>query len=230
MENNDTTAQDIGNEMKALVILSGGMDSTVCLAQAVEKYDSVETVSFNYGQTHSKEIQCAKKLAEYYKVKHSTIDLGNLTDYFKTSLGQNSDLEIPTESTDTIPNTYVPMRNTIMLSIATGIAESNDIDIVIYGANAVDYSGYPDCRPEYVLMYNEFLKKAITGKTIKVETPIINLKKSEIVSAGNNLLVPFELTWSCYRGDKYSCGKCPSCEYRLKGFHEAECVDPLVYG
>ena len=179
MENNDTTAQDIGNEMKALVILSGGMDSTVCLAQAVEKYDSVETVSFNYGQTHSKEIQCAKKLAEYYKVKHSTIDLGNLTDYFKTSLGQNSDLEIPTESTDTIPNTYVPMRNTIMLSIATGIAESNDIDIVIYGANAVDYSGYPDCRPEYVLMYNEFLKKAITGKTIKVETPIIIFKKSE---------------------------------------------------
>ena len=230
MEHNVATAQGARIKMKALIILSGGMDSTVCLAQALEKYNSVETVTFDYGQTHSKEIQCAKKIAEYYKVKHHTINLGNLTDYFRTSLGKNSELEIPTESTDTIPNTYVPMRNTIMLSIATGIAESNDINVVIYGANAVDYSGYPDCRPEYVLMYNKFLKKAITGKPIIVETPIINLKKSEIVKIGNKLLVPFELTWSCYRGNKYSCGKCPSCEYRLKGFHEAGSVDPLVYG
>jgi len=215
--------------MKALVILSGGMDSIVCLAQAVLSYDSVETVTFNYGQTHSKEIQCAKNIAQHYNVPNHLIDLGDLADHFKTSLGKNSKLEIPNSSTNDIPNTYVPMRNTIMLSIATGIAESTHTDIVIYGANAVDYSGYPDCRPDYVSAYNDLLKQAIVGNLIKVSTPIIDLKKSEIVKLGETLNVPFDLTWSCYRGDELSCGKCPSCEYRLKGFSEANSTDPLKY-
>ena len=215
--------------MKALVILSGGMDSAVCLGYAVCKYDLVETVTFQYGQTHSKEIQYAKKLAEHYNVKNHVIDLGNLTDHFKTSLGKNSDLTIPDSATDEIPNTYVPLRNTIMLSIACGIAESNDIQTVIYGANAIDYSGYPDCRPEYVQAYNDLLVTAINGKPIHVDVPLLRLKKSEIVSLGNEINVPFELTWSCYRGTGKSCGKCPSCEYRLKGFKDAGTKDPVEY-
>lgn len=214
---------------KALVILSGGMDSSVCLADSISKYDSVESVTFNYGQTHSKEIIQAKKISDYYKVKNHLIELNNLTSHFKTSLSKISNLKIPEKSTKEIPNTYVPMRNTIMLSIAVGIAESNNINFVIYGANAIDFSGYPDCRPNYVSAYNNLLREAISGNKIEILTPIINLKKSEVVKLGNSLNVPFELTWSCYRGNDKSCGRCASCEYRLKGFSEANSRDPLEY-
>ena len=215
--------------MKALVILSGGMDSAVCLASAVQLYDSVETVTFDYGQKHDREIVRAKLLSKHYAVKNHLIELKDLTKHFKTSLGKDSELEIPSTTSNEIPSSYVPMRNTIMLSIAVGIAESNDSDFVIYGANAIDYSGYPDCRPDYVTAYNSLLGKAVSGKEIKIRTPIIDLKKSEVVKLGNALNVPFDLTWSCYRGRELSCGNCASCEYRLKGFREAGAKDPLEY-
>jgi 7-cyano-7-deazaguanine synthase len=215
--------------MKSLVILSGGMDSAVCLASAVKLYDNVETITFDYGQKHDREIVRAKLLSKHYAVKNHLIELKDLTKHFRTSLGKDSELEIPSTTSNEIPSSYVPMRNTIMLSIAVGIAESNDIDFVIYGANAIDYSGYPDCRPDYVSAYNSLLDKAVAGKQIKIKTPIIDLKKSEVVQLGNSLNVPFELTWSCYRGRELSCGKCASCEYRLKGFKEANEKDPLEY-
>jgi len=215
----------------AVVIISGGMDSAVCLALA--KYinpSKLIGLTFNYGQLHERETSSAKQLGWHYETDIRTIDISKLADNFRTALKKDSDIAVPDHAVEgTIPPTYVPFRNSIFLTIAMGYAESWGYQKVFYGANAVDYSGYPDCRPEFVEAINHLAFAQTHDGTFKVEAPIINLTKKDIVELGNRLGVPWEHTWSCYRGNEIACGKCPSCELRLKGFEAAGIPDPLRY-
>jgi len=220
--------KELNEKPSTLVILSGGMDSATCLALASLTSSKVEAVSFHYGQRHSREIDCAMELAKWYDVKLHKIDLGDLAQKFNTALARDSEIEIPESPTDGVPPTYVPFRNTIMLSIACGLAEGNGFERIFYGANIIDYSGYPDCRPEYIESMNKMIEQA-TKKNLKIEAPILYLTKSDVVKLGSVLSVPWGKTHSCYRGGKLACGKCPSCAYRLKGFKEAHQVDAIEY-
>ena len=190
--------------VNTLVILSGGMDSAVCLGIA-DYLKTPETnigcITFDYGQPHDKEIIRARELGWHYDANVKTINLHGLADNFKTALSKSSDIKIPDHSkSGVVPATYVPFRNAIFLTIACGYAESWGYDRVIYGANAVDYSGYPDCRPAFVDAINMVAYSYETK--IQVEAPIIYLSKADIVRLGNKLQVPFEKTWSCHRGLK----------------------------
>ncbi|ADD08468.1 7-cyano-7-deazaguanine synthase QueC [Candidatus Aciduliprofundum boonei] len=220
--------------MKAVVLLSGGLDSSTVLAIALEMGYDVHALSFDYGQRHSRELESAKKIARYFNVPHKIIKI-DLRQIGGSALTDN--IEVPERQVEDIekeiPITYVPARNTILLSLALGYAEVIDADAIFYGANAIDYSGYPDCRPEYVEAFervaNLGTKRGVEGKPIKIIAPIIHMTKAEIIKKGMELGVPYELTWSCYRGEKKACGKCDSCLLRLKGFMEAGYEDPLDY-
>ncbi len=220
--------------MRAVVLLSGGLDSSTVLAMAIDMGYEVHALSFDYGQRHSRELESAKRIAEYYKVPHKIIKI-DLRQIGGSAL--TDDIDVPERSEEEIgggiPITYVPARNTILLSYALGYAEVIDADAIFYGANAIDYSGYPDCRPEYVEAFekcaNLGTKRGVEGKPIKILAPIINMTKADIIRKGMELGVPYELTWSCYRGGKKACGKCDSCILRLKGFMEAGYEDPLEY-
>ena len=220
--------------MRAVVLLSGGLDSATTLAIAIHEGYEVHALSFDYGQRHSRELESAKKIAKYYGVPHKIMKV-DLRQIGGSALTDN--IEIPEreldEIKDEIPITYVPARNTILLSFALGYAEVLDADAIFYGANAIDYSGYPDCRPEYVeafeRMANLGTKKGVEGRPIKIIAPLINMSKAEIIKRGMELSVPYQLTWSCYRGGEKACGKCDSCLLRLKGFMEAGYEDPLEY-
>jgi len=223
---------------KAICLLSGGLDSSVTLAIAKSEGYEVYAMTFIYGQTHSKEIEAAKKIAKHFKVREHKIIGLDLSEIAKSSL--ISGAEIPTGrsaeeiiSCKEIPSTYVPGRNIIFLSLALAYAESIDADAIFIGANAVDFAGYPDCRPEFFEKFQELInigtKRGVEGNPIKIKTPIINLTKAEIIKKGLSLGVPFELTWSCYLGKEKACGKCDSCILRLKGFKEAGLKDPIEY-
>ncbi len=220
--------------MKAVVLLSGGLDSSTVLAIALEMGYDVHALSFDYGQRHSRELESAKKIARYFNVPHKIIKI-DLRQIGGSALTDN--IEVPERQVEDIekeiPITYVPARNTILLSLALGYAEVIDADAIFYGANAIDYSGYPDCRPEYVEAFervaNLGTKRGVEGKPIKIIAPIIHMTKAEIIKKGMELGVPYELTWSCYKGEKKACGKCDSCLLRLKGFMEAGYEDPLDY-
>jgi len=221
--------------MKAIVLLSGGIDSTCCLYTMKELTSDIEAVTFSYGQRHSQELKQARRIAEYAKVHHNFVYL--TMPHMNTSLAANSPLEVPKNQmteTEGIPSTYVPGRNTIFLAIAASLAESLSFDLIVIGANAVDYSGYPDCRPEYIDAMNYLMtlssKKGISGKPIQVYAPIINFPKSEIIKKASDLNAPLHLTHSCYDPqDDKACGVCDSCRIRRKGFHEANIVDPTQY-
>lgn len=227
---------DFANKLKdskkqaedTLVILSGGMDSATCLALALYmKPNKVHCITFKYGQKHTRETQDVVNVANHFDTGCTVIDLGNLADNFNTALGKNSDIEIPEGHTDGVPATYVPFRNTIMLAIAAGYAESWGYRSIMYGANIIDYSGYPDCRPEYVDAMQGVID--IHTKLVRIDAPIAYLTKSDVVRLGEKLKVPWHLTWSCYRGGDKACNKCPSCQYRLMGFKGAGIKDPIIY-
>lgn len=222
---------------KAIVLISGGLDSCVSSFIAKDKGYELYGISFYYGQRHEKEIECAKKICKTLDVRdHIILDI-DFNKFSKTSLLKSSLNNISNHDLDEIgkkiPSTYVSGRNTVFLSLALSYAESIDADFIFLGVNSVDYSGYPDCRPEYIKAFQEManlaLKKAIEGNPIKIETPLINLKKYEIIKIGSRLKTPFADTWSCYRGQKKACGRCDSCLIRLKGFKEAKIKDPLYY-
>jgi 7-cyano-7-deazaguanine synthase len=216
-----------GNMPSILVVLSGGMDSATCLGLA--KHASVggkiHAITFEYGQKHSNETEHALKIAKHFDIGCTVINLPGLADNFKTSLSKTSNQEIPDSHAGGVPNTYVPFRNTIMLSIAAGYAQSWGYNTIFYGANIVDYSGYPDCRPEYIDAMNAVL---ITHDHIHIEAPIVHLTKTDVVRLGEKLKVPWELTWSCYRGGDVPCLNCPSCQYRKMGFDGAQVKDPII--
>ncbi|MCR5202129.1 MAG: 7-cyano-7-deazaguanine synthase QueC [Lachnospiraceae bacterium] len=225
--------------MKALVLSSGGIDSTTALAMAVEKHgkDNVIALSISYGQKHDKEIDSSKKVACYYGVEHMYLDLFKIFEYSDCSLLKNSDKEIPKEDyksqLEENPgepvSTYVPFRNGLFLSSAASIALSKGCEVIYYGAHMDDAAGnaYPDCSQAF----NEAINSAIyigSGNKLKVKAPFIGMTKAMIVKKGLELKVPYELTWSCYEGGEKPCLKCATCIDRMKAFELNGSVDPLV--
>lgn len=224
----------------ALVLTSGGVDSTTALALAIEKYgkDHVIALSISYGQKHSKEIEAAKAVAQHYGVEQLFLDLGLIFQYSNCSLLQRSTEEIPEESYaeqikktggETPVSTYVPFRNGLFLSAASSIALSRDCEVIYYGAHADDAAGfaYPDCSP----VFNNAMNTAIyegSGHQLRIEAPFVNKNKSDIVGIGLKLGVPYELTWSCYEGGDKPCGKCGTCIDRAAAFAANGVADPAL--
>jgi 7-cyano-7-deazaguanine synthase len=219
---------------KAVVLLSGGLDSTTCLAQAIADGCEPTAISFRYGQRHTKELKSAASVCEFYNVPHVIIDL-NLGS-FRSALTR-SDIDVPMDRAGEldaeIPITYVPARNIVFLSIAAGLCESIDADRIYIGVNAVDYSGYPDCTPEFIHAFQHTLevgtKAGKEGHSIRIVTPIGSDSKADIVRRGKRLGAPLHLTWSCYNGGEKACGHCDSCRLRLAGFREAGYEDEIPY-
>jgi len=216
---------------KAIVLLSGGLDSTVTLADSLNNGNETLALSFRYGQRHLKELDSAKAVAEYYNIDHRIVDIDLSS--FRSSLTDDSK-EIGKDRKDIgsdIPGTYVPARNIIMLSVAAGVCESVDAEMIYIGANSVDYSGYPDCRKEFFDSFEQMISKGtkagVEGHPIRIMTPILNMTKSEIVKYGKELNAPLHLTWSCYSGNEKPCGHCDSCLLRKKGFADAGYKDEV---
>ncbi|PTY37114.1 7-cyano-7-deazaguanine synthase QueC [Saccharospirillum sp. MSK14-1] len=219
---------------KAVVLLSGGLDSTTVLAQAKADGYELYALSFDYGQRHDAELDAAKRIAQAMDVvEHKVIPI-DLASLGGSALTDHS-LEVPTEETDGIPVTYVPARNTVFLSIALGWAEVLEAQNLFIGVSAVDYSGYPDCRPEYIEAYERLANLAtrmgVEGRMITIHTPLINLSKAQTVALGSRLGVDYGLTISCYQANESgeACGQCDSCRLRQKGFAEAGLPDPTRY-
>jgi 7-cyano-7-deazaguanine synthase len=219
---------------KAVVLLSGGLDSATALAMASDRGYDCYVLSFDYGQRSLTELNAAKEIAKQQgAVEHRVIRL-HLEDFGGSALTDHS-IDVPEEETEEIPVTYVPARNTVFLSLALGWAEVLEADAIFIGVNAVDYSGYPDCRPEYIAafetMANLATKRGVSGDPITIETPLIDLTKEEIILAGTKLNVDYGLTVSCYQADDNgkACGACDSCRLRAKGFENAGLKDPTKY-
>jgi len=221
---------------KAVCLLSGGLDSSVTAHIAKDKKYTIYALTFRYGQRHKKELKCAKEIAKIVNSKDHVIFNLDLSQFGGSSL-LNKKIKIEENKLKNIgkkiPSTYVPARNTIFLSIALAYAEVIDGDAIFIGVTSADYSGYPDCRPEFIESFqktaNLATKKAIKGKPVEIITPLLHMSKAEIIKKGMKLKVPFEKTWSCYKGEKNACGKCDSCKLRLKGFETAGIKDPLEY-
>lgn len=229
---------------KALVLSSGGVDSTTCVGVAVDELgkENVSTVSVFYGQKHSKELECAKKVSEYYGLKHYELDLSGIFKFSNCSLLENSTEEIPEGSYETqiskkengMVSTYVPFRNGLMLSAVASLAVSiyPDDEVYIYlGAHADDSAGsaYADCSPEFTDAIGNAIRIG-TYNMVKVVAPFVNTNKAGVVKRGLELHVPYELTWSCYNGGDKPCGKCGTCIDRAKAFEANNVIDPAIGG
>ena len=221
--------------MKAVVLLSGGLDSTVCMAVARDAGCDLWPISFDYQQRHRRELASARQVAEYYEVRDHLIIETNMNAIGGSALTDN-EIAVPRGDVARadIPVTYVPARNLIFLSYALGYAEVTGADQIYIGVNALDYSGYPDCRPEFIELFQQLAdystRAAVQdGRRIRVETPLIGLSKKEIVLLGAKLKAPLHMTSSCYTGGAKACGHCDSCLLRLKGFAEAGISDPIGY-
>lgn len=226
------------NQKQAIVLLSGGLDSATTLAIAQSIGFDCYALSFSYGQRHSAELHAASKIAALSNViEHKIFDIDLST--FKGSALTDNEIKVPRgeslKNTDEIPVTYVPARNTVFLSIALAWAEVLKIDDVFIGVNAVDYSGYPDCRPEYIqafqAMANLATKAGVEGNVLKIHTPLVSLSKAEIIALGNQHNVDYSQTVSCYLadGEGRACGSCDSCYFRRQGFKDAGINDPTLY-
>ncbi len=216
----------------SVVLLSGGMDSATCLALAVRHDPPVHALTVLYGQRHAREVRSARVLARHYRVVHRVLELPlrPLLDSALTRPGRR----IPARPSrgGRIPSTYVPARNTILLSLALAYAESHGLGSIYLGANAIDYSGYPDCRPQFLRAFERLARVATKagvegGARIRVVAPLLRTSKAGIVRRGEALGVPWRLTWSCYAGGRTPCGRCDSCRYRARGFRGARVPDPL---
>jgi len=219
---------------KAVILLSGGLDSATTLAIAKSEGYECFALSVNYHQRHIAELEAAKKIAAHFNVKdHKTVELD--LSWMLTSALTNPELKVPTELSSHIPITYVPARNTLMLTLALGWAEVIGAHDIFIGVNAVDYSGYPDCRPEYMMQFQKMAnlatKSAVEGKAIQLHTPLIDLSKEAIIARGVHLGVDYSVTVSCYQADKdgLACSVCDSCRLRQNGFKAAGVVDPTHY-
>lgn len=223
--------------MKALVLFSGGVDSTTCLGMAIEKYgrENVIALSVSYGQKHDKELSSSIAIAEYYGVEHLFLDLAKIFQYSDCSLLKHSEVEIPHEeygkqlekTEGQTVSTYVPFRNGLFLSSAASIALSKKCDVIYYGAHSDDVAGsaYPDCSE----VFNDAMKQAIyegSGQKLNVIAPFVNWTKKDVVKEGLRIKVPYHLTWSCYEGMDKPCGKCGTCIDRQKAFAENGIEDP----
>ena len=227
----------MSEERKAVILLSGGLDSATVLAMAKAQGYVCYCLSLSYGQKHDTELKYAKQLAaslDAAEHRIAVVDLGS----FGGSALTDDKLEIPdaTASRDEIPATYVPARNTVFLACALGWAETLGASDIFLGVNAVDYSGYPDCRPEFILAFEDMANLAtragVEGHKLTIHTPLMQLSKAEIIQRGLSLGVDYSKTVSCYRlsSDGAACGKCDSCVLRRQGFAEAGVADPTIYG
>lgn len=223
---------------KAVVLLSGGLDSVTTLALAKSQGYECYAVSFSYGQRHCAELNAAKKIANYFEVaehKIINIDLGEIGGSALT----DQSIDIPKEETEGIPVTYVPARNTIFLSFALGYAEVLNANDIFIGVNAVDYSGYPDCRPEFIEAFQNMARLATKAGVeaenesgqVTIHTPLIDITKAQIIRMGVDLGVDYSMTVSCYDADSQgrACGTCDSCRLRRAGFGVAGVADPTIY-
>ncbi len=202
--------------MKAIVLLSGGLDSTTTLYYALDKGYKCHALIFDYGQRHRKEVRSAVALAKREKIEYRVLKI-KLP--WKGSSLLDKKKKVPNRKTlKGIPSTYVPARNTIFLSFALSYAEAIGAGAIFIGANAIDFSGYPDCRPSFYKAFQKVIKKGTKKQKIKVLTPLINKTKAQIIKLAMRLKVPLDLTWSCYAGGTKPCGVCDSCKLRAKGF------------
>jgi len=228
----------LSSHKQAIVLLSGGLDSATTLAIAQSEGFNCYALSFSYGQRHSVELVAATKIATLANViEHKVFDIELST--FKGSALTNHEISVPQDEaaveSEAIPVTYVPARNTVFLSIALAWAEVLQIQDIFIGVNAVDYSGYPDCRPEFIQAYqamaNLATKAAVEGSELNIHTPLISLSKADIIKLGSKLDVDYSNTISCYLADKQgkACGKCDSCRFRKQGFKDAGIIDPTLY-
>jgi 7-cyano-7-deazaguanine synthase len=223
-----------------LVILSGGLDSTVCMALAAQRADRPPlALTFDYGQRHRTEIDRAAGVAGHYRSEHLVVHLDTsawggsaLTDPTREVPSAATGADHPGDPSSSIPSTYVPARNSIFLSVALGVAEARDLDSVWIGVNAIDYSGYPDCRPEFIDAFRQVAatgqKRGVEGRPIEIVTPLIESSKAGIVRTGLDLGAPLRLTWSCYRGGDQPCQECDACVLRARGFAEVGLPDPAL--
>jgi len=231
----------MSNAKRAVVLLSGGLDSATTLGIAVSRGFECLALSFDYGQRHSREIKAAEAIAKFYQVKRHVTQKIDLRTFGGSAL--TADLAVPKDRVETrnlkletrnIPITYVPARNTIFLSFAVSFAEVTEATDIFLGVNAVDYSGYPDCRPAFVEAFehvaNLGTRAGMEGQRFKIHAPLMQMSKAEIIRTGMALGVPYQLTHSCYDpvGEK-NCGHCDSCLIRLAGFREAGVTDPIEY-
>ncbi|MFT6294080.1 MAG: 7-cyano-7-deazaguanine synthase [Glaciecola sp.] len=219
---------------KAIVLVSGGLDSATCLAIAADRGYSSYALSFDYGQRSVSELDAARRVVSANTViEHKVIEL-KMGEFGGSAL-TDVNIDVPEIESEGIPVTYVPARNTIFLSYALAWAEVVDADAIFIGVNALDYSGYPDCRPEYIEAFQNLInlatKVGVEGHRISLETPLINLSKAEIIKTGERLKVDYALTVSCYQADELgqACSVCDSCRLRKKGFKDAVAADPTRY-
>lgn len=219
---------------RAVVLLSGGLDSATCLAIAQQEGYECYGLSFDYGQRHRVELEAAEKLASVAKINDYKVIPVDMRGIGGSAL-TDSAIAVPEEESEGIPVTYVPARNTVFLAYALGWAEVLSARAIFIGVNALDYSGYPDCRPDFIkafqAMANLATKMGVEGESIVIKTPLIHLTKAEIISKGIALGVDYSKTTSCYQADSAgrACGKCDSCRLRRKGFAEAGIIDPTLY-
>lgn len=220
---------------KAIVLLSGGLDSSTALYWAKKQGYRCEALSIYYGQRHKREMDSARAIAKRAKIPYQEIKID--LPWIQVSSLANKNKKLPNLSLNKIgqgpiPSTYVPGRNTVFLSLAVSLADATKAQAIIIGANALDYSGYPDCRPNYLKAFSRVAhlgtQSGTTGSQIKILAPLLRLNKKEIVRLALKLNVPLELTWSCYAGKKIPCGDCDSCKLRAKGFLVAKISDPAL--
>ena len=220
--------------MRAVVLLSGGLDSTTVLAAATAQGRDCYALTIQYGQRHAAELVAAQRIAKTYQVREqrmASVDLGQ----FGGSALTDPTIPVPETATDAIPVTYVPARNTVFLSLALAWAEVLEADEIHLGVNALDYSGYPDCRPAFIdaftALANVATKRGIGGRGVRIETPLLQLSKAEIIALGASLGVDYALTVSCYQATEegLACGRCDACRLRRQGFLAANLADPTRY-
>ena len=216
---------------KAVVLMSGGLDSTTVLAYAQSQGYDVVGLSFDYGQRHKIEMISSEKIANYFRIQRKVFKI-DLKQIGGSALTSEINVEKGKLDRNEIPNTYVPGRNIIFLTIAGAYADILKAETVMIGVNSVDYSGYPDCRPEFIESMEKALNLGLAGSyrcKLNLVAPLQRLGKGEIVKMGIKLKAPYSLTYSCYNGNERSCGKCDSCLLRLRGFMEANEIDPIEY-
>lgn len=219
---------------RAVVLLSGGLDSATCLALARQQGFDCYALSFDYGQRHRSELDAAERVAKLLGVSAYQVIRLDMSGIGGSALTDPA-LAVPEQESSGIPITYVPARNTVFLACALGWAEVLEAEAIFIGVNALDYSGYPDCRPDFIAAFQQMANLAtragVEGGKLKIATPLINMSKAEIIRTGHALGVDYSMTVSCYQADMqgWACGKCDSCRFRRKGFAEAGVLDPTHY-